>query len=69
MKLNDPKRIRQDFAEKQGWLTIEEISIGLAVSNKTVSDALAGKPLRPNTVRKIAQAIEKEPGKIATFVN
>lgn len=69
MKLNNPAQVRQLLAEKCGWLTIEEIAVGLDMSTRTVSKALNGKPMRPETVKRFAEPIGEKPTSIATFMN
>lgn len=68
MKLINPKKVRQMFAEKRNWLTINEIAAGAAVSNKTVSNALMGQPMYPKTVKRFAELLEVEATEIATFI-
>lgn len=69
MKLNNPLKVRQMYAEKMKWLTIEEIAVGLDMSTRTVSKALNGKPMRPATVRRFAIPLGVEATEIATFMN
>jgi hypothetical protein len=69
MKLVNPTQVRQLFAAKKGWLTIEEIAAGLKMSTRTVSKAFSGRPLRANTVRRFAEPLEEKPTNIASFLN
>lgn len=69
MRLKQPTEVRQLFAERKGWLTIEEIAIGLGKSTRTISKAFRGKPLRQETVREFAAMLEVRETEIATFVN
>ena len=67
MKLNDTKGIRQLFAERKGWFTVDEIAGGMQMSTRTISKALSGGKLRPNTVRLLADAIQEKPTDIAHY--
>lgn len=69
MKLKNPSELRQLYAEKLEWFTLEEIATGLKMSTRTVSKALSGRPLRPNTVTRFAKPIGKKETEIASFVN
>ena len=69
MKLNNPSKVRQMLAEKMKWLTIEEISVGLDMSTRTVSKALSGKPMRPATVKRFSTQLGVDPTDIATFMS
>jgi len=67
MILSNPQDIRVQLAEQREWLTIDEIAKGLNAGARTIQKALEGKPVRPRTVRKIAQALNRRPTEIATF--
>jgi hypothetical protein len=67
MKLNDTKGLRQLFAERKGWFTVDEISTGMGMSTRTISKAFGGGKLRPNTVKLLADAIQEKPTDIAHY--
>ena len=69
MKLTDPNKLRQLYAEKQQWYTIEEIAKGLEMSTQTISNAFRGQAMRPKTVRKFAEPLRIPATEIATFIN
>jgi hypothetical protein len=69
MRLNNPIQVRQLFAQKCGWLTVEEIATGMEMTTRTISKALNGKPMRPATVKRFAVKLEKGVTEIATFLN
>lgn len=69
MKLKDPKQLRQMYAERCKWYTIDDIAKGVDVSNKTVSKALLGQPMYPATVKKFAERLGVEVTDIASFIN
>lgn len=62
-----PMKWRIIFAKK-GWLTNREIANGLKLHVNTISRALTGKSIDAATVRRVAEAIGKEPLEIAEFV-
>ncbi len=68
MKLMSPDQVRQLYAVKKQWFTIEEISEGMGMSTQTISKALRGLPMRPATVRKVADTLEVPVTEIATFL-
>jgi cyanate lyase len=68
MRLKEPTQVRQLFAERKNWLTIEEIATGMGKSTRTISKAFRGKPLRPETVREFAGMLDVKETEIATFI-
>lgn len=69
MKISNPKKVRQLYAEKMKWLTVEEIAAGLKMSTRTVSKAFNGGALRPATVKRFSGPLGMDPTEIATFMN
>ena len=69
MKLKEPRQVSQMFAERKGWLTIQEIADGMEKSTRTISKAFRGQPLRVETVREFASVLSVRETDIATFVN
>lgn len=69
MRLKQPTEVRQLFAERKRWLTIEEIADGMGKSTRTISKAFRGGPLRQETVREFAAALGVQESEIATFVH
>jgi hypothetical protein len=69
MRLTNPTKLRQMYAERMRWFTIEEIAEGLQMSTRTVSKALNGAPLRPHTVKRFAEPIGQRETEIASFMN
>ena len=68
MKLMSPDQVRQLYAVKKQWFTIEEISKGMGMSTQTISKALRGLPMRPKTVKEIAGSLDVPVTEIATFL-
>lgn len=69
MRLINPELVRQLFAEKKKWMTVEQIADGLGVSTKTIGNALSGKSLRPATAVKLAAPLGLDATDIATFLS
>lgn len=69
MKMKQPKRVRALLAERQKWLTIDEIAGGLRMHRNTVSKIINGKSIDPATARKVAEAVNEDVMSIAEFVN
>jgi hypothetical protein len=68
MKLKNPTKIRQQFAEQKGWLTLVEIAAGTGTDRKTVFKGFKGQKIRSDAIRKWADALEVNAGEIAPFV-
>ena len=67
MKLKNPLKFRQMYAEELKSLTIQEISNKSNVSVRTVWKVLRGEPMRPQTARKLATPLGVEATEIAIF--
>ena len=68
MILKDTKYIRQMFAEKKEWMTIDEIAKGMKMSTRTIRKALSGMKMRPHTIKLFADALGEKPTAIADFL-
>lgn len=68
MKLKEPIAVREALMDKCGWATIEEIAGGLKLATNTVSRTLRGEPVRMQTIKAIASAIDTTATEIAMFV-
>ena len=68
MKLKQPINIKEKLMKRRNLATIKAIAKELRMSNNTVAKVLAGEPVRPATIQKIADALDTSMGDIATFV-
>jgi hypothetical protein len=68
MKIRDPQRLRQMYAEKHQWYTLDEICFGLKMSKHTVCNAFNGRTIRPTTVKRFAEKLQVSATDIATFI-
>jgi predicted transcriptional regulator len=69
MIITDPKALRTSLAREKKWLTIVEIAAGLGLHRNTVRHMLKQKPVDPQTIRLVADAVQQDPTDIAEFVN
>lgn len=67
MKLKQPATIKEKLMKQREVATMKEIAKVLGMSNRTVAKVLAGEPVRPATIRKIATMLDVTIGDIATF--
>lgn len=68
MKIKKPDELKSVLAKKHGWLTQEEIAAGTGLSLRTVTRIMNGNAVRATTIKKLAEAAEREPMSIAEFV-
>ena len=68
MRLKNPMQIRQLFAEKKGWATINQIAKGTGTDRKTVINGFKGRKVRSDVVQKWSAPLGLNAGEVATFV-
>lgn len=67
MKLKKPDELKVLLAKKHGWLTLEEIAKGTELGVNTVHRVFSGRPARAVTIKRLAEAADREPMSIAEF--
>jgi predicted transcriptional regulator len=68
MRIKNAFALRSQLARQKQWLTTAEIAAGLGMHRNTVQHMLRLRPVSAATVRRVAEAIGKEPLEIAEFV-
>ena len=69
MKIRNGLKLREMFASKKEWWTIQEVADGLGVSTRTVHKLFNEKNINHATAIKAAQTLGVETLDIAEFVN
>lgn len=69
LRLKNPKHVQDKLIAKMKRLSLDDMTVLVKLSKETLNKALAGKPVKPETIRKIADALRLKIGEIATFMS
>lgn len=69
MKLKNPSQLKDKLMKANDWLTIADMASGMKMSNHTIAKVFdRGEPVKPATIRKIAEFMGVGPYEIAVRV-